>query len=106
MATNQEDRQASVRASTGTAYFHNDDWLALFAASSITTGGFNDRMLAWLNATMGTAYQFLGDAQRAFAVSLGVSRWDEIGAFSIIAATEITWSTDEFKWNTDFMTWG
>jgi hypothetical protein len=70
MPTNQEARQASVRSSTGTSYFHNDDWMALFTAAGITTGTFNDRLKAYLNQSLGTSYQFLPDALRAYAAAL------------------------------------
>lgn len=82
MATNQEARQASVRAVTSTAYTYNEDWMALFALSSITTGGFGDRMLAWINVSLSTAYVNINDAMKAYAVSQGATSWSEMGTFT------------------------
>jgi hypothetical protein len=81
MATNQEARQASVRAVTGTAYVYDDDWLALFRAAGITTGGFNDRLLAYLNSRMGSSYANVNDAMLAFAVTQGFTSWSAMGTF-------------------------
>ena len=82
MASNQELRQASVRAATGTAYTYNDDWMALFTADGITSGTFNDRMRVWINDRLGTSYATLPDAQRAFAIDQGFSSWSEMGTFN------------------------
>lgn len=82
MATNQDLRQASVRGATSTAYTYNEDWLALFAIAGITTGGFNDRMLAWINAKLGTAYTNVNDAMKAYAVAKSATQWDALGTFT------------------------
>jgi hypothetical protein len=81
--SNQEKRQQSVRAITGTALTYNEDWLALFASAGITSGTVDDRMLAWCNARLGTSYTNVNDAMRAFAVSKGATRWDELGTFTV-----------------------
>ena len=81
--SNQEKRQQSVRASTGTAYSYEGDWMALFGAAGITSGVFNERMLAWINAQLSSAYTNVNDAMRAFAVSQGVTTWNELGTFTI-----------------------
>jgi len=80
--SNQEKRQQSVRASTGTAYSYEGDWMALFGSAGITSGTFNDRMLAWINAQLSSAYTNINDAMRAFAVSQGVTNWNELGTFT------------------------
>ena len=80
--SNQEKRQQSVRASTGTAYSYEGDWMALFGAAGITSGVFNERMLAWINAQLSSAYTNINDAMRAFAVSQGVTTWNELGTFT------------------------
>jgi hypothetical protein len=81
--SNQEKRQQSVRAITGTARTYNEDWLALFVSAGITSGTVDDRMLAWCNARLGTTYTNVNDAMRAFAVSKGASSWDELGTFTL-----------------------
>jgi hypothetical protein len=81
--SNQEKRQQSVRAITGTALTYNEDWLALFASAGITSGTVDDRMLAWCNARLGTSYTNVNDAMRAFAVSKGAASWDELGTFTV-----------------------
>jgi hypothetical protein len=80
--SNQELRQQSVRASTGTAYTHNEDWMALFTAAGITSGTYNERLLVWINAQLSTAYTTLPDAMRAYAVGQGFTSWNEMGTFS------------------------
>ena len=80
--SNQELRQQSVRASTGTAYSYEGDWMALFGAAGITSGVFNERMLAWINAQLSSAYTNVNDAMRAYAVSKGASSWNELGTFA------------------------
>jgi hypothetical protein len=79
--SNQEKRQQSVRASTGTAYSYNDDWMALFTAAGITSGTYNERLLVWINAQLSTAYTTLPDAMRAYAINQGVPSWNELGTF-------------------------
>jgi hypothetical protein len=79
--TRQNERQASVRAVTGTAYSYNDDWRALFDQAGIAAGNFNDRLRAWINGQLGTSYTNINDAMRAFAVDQGFTRWDEMGTF-------------------------
>lgn len=82
MPTNQEARQASVRSVTGTAYFLDNDWMALFASAGITTGFFNERQLAWINGYLSTSYTNINDARHALAVNQGFRSWNEMGAFT------------------------
>lgn len=70
--------QASIRAVTGTALSFNGDWLALFDAAGIPAGTFNERLLQWLNAQMGTSYASLPGAQAAYAASQGATTWSAI----------------------------
>jgi hypothetical protein len=50
-------RQQTVRASTGTTLSYEGDWLTLFnAPASIANGGFNGRLLAWINAQLSTSH--------------------------------------------------
>ena len=80
--TTQGDRQASVRASTGTALDYNGDWHALFDAAGIAAGDFNGRMLAWINSGLGTTYPDLNGAKAAYAASQGADTWDSMGTFT------------------------
>lgn len=82
-ATNDGLRQATVRASTGTAYDYNGDWHALFDQAGIAKGPFEGRLLAWINAQLSTSYTEINGAKNAFAVSQGVGCWDELGTFTI-----------------------
>lgn len=83
----QNDRQASVRDETGTAYSYNDDWMALFRQNGITDGGFNDRMVQWINAEIGASFGNINDAMKAFAVAQGFTSWNEMGAFIMAKIT-------------------
>lgn len=83
MPTNQEARQASVRAATSTAYDYNGDWSALFDMANIPAGGWNGRMLAWINQTLSTSYTELNGAMAAFAISQGADSWNSLGTFSL-----------------------
>ena len=89
----QQERQNAVRIATGTAYTYNDDWMALFTADGITSGMFTERMLAWINARLGSSYATLPDAQRAFAELQGVPSWNEMGDFAIGAVITLSASS-------------
>lgn len=95
MGTNQGDRQAAVRALTGTVYNYEGDWHALFDLVGIASGDFNGRMLAWLNQTMAASYPDLPGAQAAFALSQGADTWNGLGTFS-------TWQTPGAVLDYDF----
>lgn len=79
---NQQKRQQSVRAVTGTAYHYEGDWHALFDLAGVASGTFNDRMFRWLNMQLGDAYTTLPDAMRAFAVLQGVPDFGSVGTFT------------------------
>ena len=83
MTWNQQLRQNSVRAVTGTSGTYEDDFHALFTADGIAAGFFNDRLRAWLNGQLGTSYQFLSDAMQAYAVDQGFYNWSSMGTFTI-----------------------
>lgn len=78
MASNQGDRQAAVRAITGTALSYEGDWHALFDLSGIRVGDFNGRLLAWINQALLTSYVEINGAKAAFATSVGVENWDSV----------------------------
>lgn len=80
MTTTQEQRQASIRAITGTEYSESGDWDILFDLEGIADGHHNERMLLWCNGRLGSAYGNLADAQQAFAISQGLTRWSDIAS--------------------------
>ena len=108
--SNQSDRQATVRAVTGTAYPYEGDWHALFTLQSIADGDFNGRLLAWINTQLSTSYTELNSALYAFAASQGAKSWNELGTFTIggsIPATALAWGSDGLLWGAgNDMTWG
>lgn len=77
----QGDRQASVRAVTGTALTYEGDFHALFTAASVAAGTFDERLLAWINLKLGATYNNLPQAQQALATSLGATNFGAIGTF-------------------------
>lgn len=82
MATNQEGQQATARTAGSSALTFNGDFLSMFAASGVTTGTYNERLLAWINAKLLTSYTSLPAAQQAYAVSKGFNNWSSMGAFT------------------------
>lgn len=78
MTTNQEGVHAAIRAETGTSGTYLDDWHALFTADGIAAGPWNARMIAWVNATLGTSYTSLNDAMNAFAIDQGFTSWQDM----------------------------
>jgi hypothetical protein len=89
VTTNQEGVHAAVRAVTSTTRSYNEDWHALFDSDSITAGTFNERMLAWINATLGTSYTSLPGAMNAFAVDQGFSSWSAMNTFIVSGAAAL-----------------
>lgn len=80
--TQQEARQAAVRAVTGTALDYDGDWEALFDAASIAKGDFNGRMLAWINHTLGTTYTEINGALQALAANNNAFNFSSMGTFN------------------------
>lgn len=86
--SNQGLRQQTVEASTSTAYSYEGDWHALFDAAGISaSGGFNGRLLAWINAQLSTNYPDINGAMYAFAQAKGTpvtpDSWGGMGQFTI-----------------------
>lgn len=79
--------QQSIRDITGTALDFNGDWLALMASDGIETGTFNERLLAWINSTLGESYIALPEAQQAFALDQGYESWSSMGAVYLEAVS-------------------
>lgn len=96
MTTNQEGRQAAVRALTGTARTYNEDWEALFDLESIASGAFDERLLLWINAQLSASYTSLPTAQSAYAASLGFVRWSDINTIGWSPISLFTPGTNGF----------
>lgn len=79
----QSRRHQAVRDVTGSAWTYEGDWLALFDLHVVPAGDFSGRMLAWINATLGTDYPDLPGAQQAFAEDQGATNWSSLGAFTL-----------------------
>ena len=82
MSTNQELRQASIRAVTSTTGTLNEDWIALFDVRAIPAGSFNERMIGYLQGQLVSTETNLPELKDAFAVSQGFEKWDSMGTFT------------------------
>lgn len=80
--SNQQKRQESVRSVTGTFGTYQGDWIALFDASAIAAGAFDDRFRAWINAKLASNYATLPDAMQAYAEYKSATSWSELGTFN------------------------
>jgi hypothetical protein len=78
MPTNQEGRQISVRGQTSTTLDHASDWHALFTSAGIASGDWNSRFIQWANGRLSSSYTNINEAKRAFAASLGYTRWNDV----------------------------
>jgi hypothetical protein len=68
--TTQGLRQTVARTATGTTVDYNGDFLALFTLRGIgLTGGFNGRLLNYINTKLVSAYTNLPEAMQAFKVA-------------------------------------
>ena len=92
--------QASLEAATGTgSNFYNDDWELLWDQIGIANGMWNERMLLYINAALGTHYNNLPAAQQAMADYYGVSNWSSLGVtpgkgFDVVLRQGATNSSD------------
>ena len=79
-------RHASARTIAGGTGSYNDDFRRLFETEATVPAGtsWNGAFLLWLNTRLSASHTNLIDAQNAFAASLGVASWDEVGTFSAI----------------------
>lgn len=80
--TQQENRQAAVRALTATAGTYESDWMALFDQAAIAAGTFDERLLGWINLKLTASYTSLPAAMQAFAVANGAVNFSSMGAFA------------------------
>lgn len=98
MTTQQGLRQQSIRDVTGTALSYNGDWEALFDLFAVPlTGGFNGRMLAYVNTRLGTSYTNLPAALQALATDVGATNFSSIGTF--VSGAAITLSANSIAEN-------
>lgn len=87
MASNQGNRQQTLRTSTSKALNYEGDWMAKFDANSVPGGTFNGRMIAFINAQLGTTYTEINGAMYAYAISqstTGAKSFNELGPFTIV----------------------
>jgi hypothetical protein len=99
--TQQGDRQASVRAVTGTALSYEGDWHALFDAAGLAAGPFDGRMLAWINQKLSASYGSLPQAQQALAVANGAANFATMGSFDASGGTHFDYIiTNDADWAT------
>lgn len=96
MTTQQGLRQQSVRDVTGTTGTYNEDWHALFDDEGIATGPFDQRLLIWINARLGTNYTELNGAMAAFAADEGVGSFSAIGTFTASSGAASVWRASGF----------
>ena len=94
----QSLRQASIRAVTGTTYTYEGDWQALFDNDGIALGQFNERLLRWINARLGTSYTEINGAMAAMALAEGADSFQAIGTFNAASASA---SPATLWWNGD-----
>jgi hypothetical protein len=80
---NHSEVQEVIRGITGTTLDYNGDWSALFDSAGIDAGPWNCRMLAWINATLGTSYVEINGAKYAYAVSQGADDWENMDEVSL-----------------------
>jgi hypothetical protein len=82
MSNNQGLRQASARGVSSTASNYDQDWLAMMAVHGVTTGTYNERLLAWINSRLAANYTNLPAAQQAYAVAKSANKWTDMGTFT------------------------
>lgn len=79
--TAQGDRQASVRAVSGSTSTYEGDWLALFDGAGIAAGDFNGRFLSWINLKLSASFTEINGAMAALAAFFGIADFGSLGTF-------------------------
>ena len=82
MATNQEARQAAIRAVTSTTGTYDEDWVALFTTRSAPAGTYNERLLSYINTKLSTSHTNLNDAMQALAANQSADNFSSLGTFT------------------------
>lgn len=76
-------RQGIIRASTGTTLTTDGDWMSRFTALGLSLdGGFNGRLLLYINNRLGQSYTSLPQAMAAFAVANNATNFGAIITFT------------------------
>lgn len=78
----QSLRQASIRAVTGTAGTHNEDWIALFNLRGMAAGSFEARMIAYVNNKLTASYTEVNAALAALAADASAGQFQAMGTFT------------------------
>lgn len=94
--TQQSDRQASVRAITGTAGAYEGDWHALFDLAGIPAGHFNGRFLQWLQLKISPQLSEINGAMQAFAAANGAGNFSSLGTFAATTPGALLLETGDF----------
>lgn len=77
--TIQENQQVAIRADSGTALDYNSDFISLMHADlSVTTGTFNELLIAWLQLKLGSSRTDLPGLKAEAAANAGVDSWNLI----------------------------
>jgi hypothetical protein len=76
-------RHAALRASTGTTWTYEGDWLARFNALGTPAGTYNERMLSYINTKLGTSYTEINGAMRALAENQSGKEFQGLGTFTV-----------------------
>ena len=98
MSTNQELRQISVEAVTGTKWDYNSDWSALFDLAGIAKNlAWNERFLIWINLKLSSSYTNLPGAMAALAASVSAPSWNELGTF--VASVGVPTGNGQMRFN-------
>jgi hypothetical protein len=86
--SNQSARHASLLAALGAGYEDRtceSAWHAFWDTQGIAANKpFNERMLLWINSTLGTSYEHLSGAMQAYAESRGFFNWDSMNDLQLI----------------------
>ena len=81
--SNQSGVQQAIRDSTGITGTWSEDWSALFDADGTAAGTWNERMLAWINATLTASYTNINAAMQAYAVDQGFANWSSMNTITL-----------------------
>jgi hypothetical protein len=102
--TNQSDRQADARSSTGTSLTYEGDSLAYFDSQSVPAGDYNGRLLAWINQALGTSYTEINGAKTALAIAGGAPTWDGLALLGGASASSFAPSPAPAGFHWEFVT--
>lgn len=84
MATNQEGKQASFRAISGTALDYNGDALAAFQAEGATATDYTGAFIEWLQIRTGSSQTNVDDLAALFASQNSFASWSDVDTISAL----------------------